>query len=281
MRTNPRSQPSAFEPPASPDAHDVLARIELAFALIPAVVRQVKRDLALGMPDDELTSFGSEGALSAGRTFDPSHGVPFERWAALKIRGKVLDGLRTHAPLPRRSYQQLRALLAEHHTAEGIIEEDSVSSSESADAADLRLSSRLATLATAMALGTLFASDPEILDGIEDRGVTAEDEIIREELKARVRAAVAVRPERERDILERYYFQDMTLAEASRGLSRSWSSRLLARATEGVGKTLRATARASRDANDRDASGAGDPAPLPDAASPDDGEPALVHAARP
>jgi RNA polymerase sigma factor for flagellar operon FliA len=227
-----------------------------------AIVGQVKRDLALGMPDDDLTSFGSEGALSAGRTFDPSRGVPFERWAALKIRGRILDELRRYAPLPRRSYRQLRALLAEHHTAEGSIEDDPAPSLESAEAADLRLSTRLATMATTMALPTLFSSDSETLDSIEDGGGTVEDEILREELKARVRAAVAARPRRERDILERFYFHDMTLAEASRGLSRSWSSRLLARATAGVGKTLRATGRASREPND-------------------DYAPSLVHSPRP
>jgi RNA polymerase sigma factor for flagellar operon FliA len=229
-------------PPGSRDPLHVVARIEAAYALIPDVVAWVKRDLALRMPDDELTSFGSEGALSAGRTFDPSRDVPFERWASLKIRGKVLDGLRSYGPLPRRSYRRLRVLLAAHDTAEGIIERDAESSRESAEAADLRISSSLATLATSMALGTLFTRDAEMLEAIEDEGGTAEDEIIREELKARVRAAVAARPERERRILERYYFQDMTLMDASGGQSRSWASRLLARATVGVGRTLRAAA---------------------------------------
>ncbi len=230
---------------ARPDSRDplhVIARIEAAYALVPGVIAWVKRDLALRMPDDELTSFGGEGALRAGRTFDPSRGVPFERWASLKIRGKVLDGLRSSSPLPRSSYRQLRALIAAHDTAEGLIDKDAESSPERAEAADLRLSSSLATLATSMAMGTLFTRDAEMLEAIEDDGATAEDEMLREELKARVRAAVAARPERERRLLERYYFQDMTLRDAAGGRSRSWASRLLARATVGVGKTLRAAA---------------------------------------
>jgi RNA polymerase sigma factor for flagellar operon FliA len=236
MRTTSHAAPDSRDPP------HVVARIEGAYALIPGVVAWVKRDLALRMPDDELTSFGSEGALSAGRTFDPSRSVPFERWASLKIRGKVLDGLRAYGPLPRRSYRRLRVLIAAQDTAEGIIEEDTKSSQRNAEAADLRVSSSLATLATSMALGTLFTREAEMLEAIEDEGGTAEDEIIREELKVRVRAAVAARPERERRILERYYFQDMTLMDASGGRSRSWASRLLARATVGVGKALRAAA---------------------------------------
>jgi RNA polymerase sigma factor for flagellar operon FliA len=76
------------------------------------------------------------------------------------------------------------------------------------------------------------------LNAVEDERGTPEDEAIREELRARVRAAVAGRPEQERRMLEGYYFQGKTLEQASGGLSRSWSSRLLARATVGVAKAL-------------------------------------------
>jgi RNA polymerase sigma factor for flagellar operon FliA len=234
MRTTSRSQSSKVQCPASP-----VARIEAAVALVAPSVARLKRELAASVSDEHLASFGHEGALSAARTFDPSLGVPFERWASLKIRGKLFDGLRACGPLPRRFYRQLRALQAAYDTEERGIEGEHASQLEGV-AACLHVSSHLAAMATSMGMGALLANDTEILEAIEDEGGTLEDEVIREELKAHVRAAVTARPERERQILERYYFQEMTLVEASGGLSRGWSSRLLAQATVGVGKTLRA-----------------------------------------
>jgi DNA-directed RNA polymerase specialized sigma24 family protein len=94
-------------------------------------------------------------------------------------------------------------------------------------------------MATSMALGILNVRDEEALEAIEDERGTVEEEAIREQMNARVRAAIAERPERERKMLEGYYFEGKSLEEASGGLSRSWSSRLLATATSGVALSLR------------------------------------------
>ena len=48
-------------------------------------------------------------------------------------------------------------------------------------------------------------------------------------------------PDQERTLIERYYFDDVTFDQAARelGLSKSWASRLHARAIEGVAKALK------------------------------------------
>ena len=53
-----------------------------------------------------------------------------------------------------------------------------------------------------------------------------------------MRAAIAERPETERVLLERYYFEGTTMEEAAGGLSKSWASRIHARAISGVAKAL-------------------------------------------
>jgi RNA polymerase sigma factor for flagellar operon FliA len=61
-----------------------------------------------------------------------------------------------------------------------------------------------------------------------------------EQLKKRVRAAMEQLPEKERKLLEGYYFRGKTLEEAGAeiGQSKSWASRLHARAIEELKRIL-------------------------------------------
>lgn len=221
------------------DSPDVSARVQAALTLVPLLVAEMRRHLAAHARKDDLTSFANEGALRAGRTYDVDQGVRFDAWARVKIRGAILDGLRVQADLPRRLYGRLRALEAANQAEEGmLLDEPGAAPPGSAGAADARIADRLAAMATAYAAGALMARDEETLDTLQDVRGTPEDELAREQLKASIRAAIAERPEAERTLLERYYFEEKTMAEASGGLSRSWSSRLHARAISGVAKSL-------------------------------------------
>jgi RNA polymerase sigma factor for flagellar operon FliA len=225
--------------PRDEDSPEVSARIHTALALVAPIVAQMKQHLVAHARKDDLGSFGNEGALAAGRTFDPDLGVPFERWATLKIRGAIIDGLRVQADLPRRLYARIRALEALNSAQEGMAHEDAGAAPPgSAAAADARIADRLAAMATAYAAGALLASDDATLESLRDSRGTPEEQLAREELRAAIRQAVAERPEPERALLERYYFGDATMAEAAGGLSRSWASRLHARAISGRARSL-------------------------------------------
>jgi RNA polymerase sigma factor for flagellar operon FliA len=75
----------------------------------------------------------------------------------------------------------------------------------------------------------------------ERRAPTPEELATTAELVARVRAIVQRLPDAERTLIERHYFGDETLdqAAASLGLSKSWGSRLHARAIERIAKEMR------------------------------------------
>jgi RNA polymerase sigma factor FliA len=221
------------------DSPEVAARVQAALKLVPFIVKQMKEQFVPRARGDDLGSFGNEGALVAARSFEADRGVPFDRWATLKIRGAIIDGLRVQADLPRRLYDQLRALEAVNWAQEGMALDDAGASPPgSAGAADAHLSDRLAAMAAAYAAGSLMARDDKTLESLRDSRATPEEELAREQLKAAVRAAVSERPAEERALLERYYFGDATMAEASGGLSRSWASRLHARAISGVARSL-------------------------------------------
>ena len=226
--------------PVSSEAPDVLARFHAELDLVDIIARQLGRRVSRMVSLDDLRSFGREGLLQAARSFDASRGVPFRRWANVRIRGAMIDGLRQWGSLPRRLYRELRAFEAADRVLEAYDEEDAASPATTPEAADARLTSYLAGLATAIAVGTMVAAPRESIDA-EGRDVTPEDLLGEAELLARVKEIVRDLPVQERTLVERHYFGGDTLddAAASLGLSKSWGSRLHARAIEAIARELR------------------------------------------
>jgi RNA polymerase sigma factor for flagellar operon FliA len=233
------------EPPApqkpAPDSPEVLARIKEGLDLVDMLARQVRRQFGPYVQFDDLASQGREALLAAARSFDPDRAVPFRRWANLRIRGAMIDAVRSNGNLPRRVYRKLRAVQAADRVHDNAAEEQAAAPVTTDTDADAKLSDQLGTAAMAMALGFLTMKSGEALEHAQDSKETPEEAVGRAELIERVRAAIAERPEAERRLLERHYFEDIQFEETARelGLSKSWASRLHARAIEGVARSLK------------------------------------------
>jgi RNA polymerase sigma factor for flagellar operon FliA len=223
------------------DSPDVAARIRDGLSLVATIASQVKRQIRLDMSREELASFGHEGLLGAARSYDPTRGVPFPAWAALRVRGAMIDGVRASGTLPRRLYQQLRALESADATQDALVEENAARPPASPADADDRLNEYLANIATAMALGIVATVSHEQASDA-DALVNSPEAIVGDaEVADAMRAAIARLPDAERKLVERHYFGEVTLDEAAReiGLSKSWGSRIHARAIEMIARDLK------------------------------------------
>src|SRR5437016_2112633 len=120
-------------PPLPADAPEVVARVHEAMPLVDVVARHIHRQFSAILDRDELSSHGRESLLSAARTFDASPGIPFRAWAHLRIRGGMLDALRSHGRLPRGVYQKLRALRAADAGFDSALEERSAAAPSSSE----------------------------------------------------------------------------------------------------------------------------------------------------
>ncbi len=223
------------------DPPEVVARVKEGLDLVEHLARQLRRQLGPYAPHDELVSQGRETLLIAARSFDPSRGVPFRRWANLRVRGAMIDAIRAQGTLPKRVYAQLRAMKAADRVHEAADEEDSANRPQTEDAADARISERLASAAAAMALGFVTYKPSEDLDAVPESAADPEQAAGHAEIMEAIRAAIAERPEAERKLLQRHYFDDAQFDEVAQelGLSKSWASRLHARAIEGVARALK------------------------------------------
>jgi RNA polymerase sigma factor for flagellar operon FliA len=218
----------------------VLARVKGELALVEIIARQLYRTTGKRVPLDDLLSYGREGLLIAARIFEPNRGVPFRRWANLRVRGAMIDGIRKNTELPRRVYRNLMAMIAADEVQEVLTEEDAASHALNKQDAEKKLEGYLVGIATAMAVGMLSSRNADDLAKIRDTEDSPEEQAARAQVKAKLHAQIETLPEKEKEILVRHYIDDMTLenAASAMGLSKSWGSRLHARAVQMLGERL-------------------------------------------
>ena len=75
--------------------------IEEHLPLVKHVVFQVAVNFPRHVDRDELARAGALGLVEAARRYDEERGVPFERFAARRIRGAILDAVRAADWAPR------------------------------------------------------------------------------------------------------------------------------------------------------------------------------------
>ncbi len=227
--------------PMRADPPEVLARVNEGIEVVDILARSMRRQFGLHVTVDDLASQGREALLAAARSFDPDRGIPFRRWATLRIRGAMIDSVRQSGQLPKRVYRKLRALQAADQVHEGANEDLAASPPQTPEAADAKLGDQLASAAMAMAIGFLAMRNGEALDRARDPDRSPESVVGHTELITRIRAEIEKLPEQERKLLTRHYFEDVNLDEAGRelGLSKSWASRLHARGIEAISRSIK------------------------------------------
>lgn len=210
------------------------ARVREAMELLDAVARAVGRQIGSRFELDDLKGYGHEAITDVVAKFDASRGVSFRSFARLRLRGAIIDGLRRESGLPRGIAARLRAMEAADLYVEGKAEENTQKPAN-AEVADQRVNSFLKGLATAYASG-LVAREGDDAGGVaEDReAVDPETATARKQMRTLIDRALEDLGDPEGTILRRHYFMDEDLQDAAAhlGLSKSWGSRLHARAME-------------------------------------------------
>jgi RNA polymerase sigma factor FliA len=230
------------------DAPEILERFNAALDLVDIIARQVRRTLGQGVELDDLLGCGREGLLEAARRFDATRGVPFRAYANFRVRGAIIDGVRSMSRLPRRAYERLNALEAANQYGQGTAEDAFAPQPPGSRPSDAErgLEEHLAGMATAIALG-LVSPTGRGEEG-EQIGVAAgtdpEAAFAEAELLDVVRRAIGDLPREEAELVRRHYLEgerfDHVAAEL--GLSKSWASRLHTRAIGRLTKRLRGSA---------------------------------------
>lgn len=175
--------------------------IEHYVPLVQAVARGMRVASGSLMDGDDVRSAASLGLIDAVDRYDPDRGVPFEAYAAQRIRGAVIDEVRRIGDRRRAE----NAATAVHTVSLDELSEDD--------------------------WGRVPAAVTDELD------IPFENE----DLRFRVEVALAGLPPRQREVLARYYADALTLREAGRrmGVSEARACQLHGKAIENLRRALR------------------------------------------
>lgn len=179
------------------------------------IVRRLAFRLARRLPPNvdvgDLIGAGTEGLLKAIEAYDASNPARFETYAESRVRGAILDELRSQDSLTRHGRRQMgdvaRAMRKLEATLGRAPEEQEV-----AEAMQMELDvyrKLTENLARGPALANLGALDPDDVAGNADSAV----ELEHRELKEQLSAAIQRLPERTQQVLGLYYQEECTLAE--------------------------------------------------------------------
>jgi RNA polymerase sigma factor for flagellar operon FliA len=201
--------------------------------LVQAIAGKLKRTLGKSIDFDDLVGYGHKGLIEAADRFDAAQGVTFTTFAYYRIRGSMLDGMRTMGWYSRADYARYRAEERSQELLQNVSEREAAAreaggESESGKAETLEnLAELLGSIATVHITSIEAASHLS-----DDRVASAEAGLELGQLGVRVREAVRTLPDKEKRLLELYYFEEKNLEEAGglMGLSKSWACRLHARA---------------------------------------------------
>ncbi len=205
---------------------------------VRSVAATVRKQFNARLELEELVAYGQIGLLEAAERFDPKVGANFLTFAHYRIKGAIFDGLRKMGVL-RGSDARTAALGDQAAAYLGNLadrEQGGGNRGGSIDDDVMDISNAVAGLAM------VFAANLEGADAASftDESLPVDQRLELEQMRKRVRAAIEHLPEKERKLLQGYYFQGKTLEEAGAeiGQSKSWASRLHARAIDRLKELL-------------------------------------------
>jgi RNA polymerase sigma factor for flagellar operon FliA len=204
---------------------DVDRLVQDSLPLVRSVVASMAAHYPRHCDRDELVAAGTFGLVEAARRFDPSKGVPFDRWAVLRIRGAVVDAVRALDFAPRALRSSARDLTAVRDTLESELGR-TPTSDEVADRMGLPLA-ELVQLEGRLHRSTVLSLDAPTRDAegdttlaaiVLDPGADPLEQLERRERDSYVTDALQTLPDRLREVLVGYFLEGRTSGELAEQL---------------------------------------------------------------
>ena len=215
---------------------EVTALVERGLEVVPKVVASLAAHIPRHVERGELIRAGALGLVEAAWRFDPHRGIPFERFAAARIRGAVLDAMRADdwAPRSLRSAARRIAMVENALTARygrgPTIDELAAESGSSRE--------KVQKVKALLEIGTIRRLDQESFgdgkalfrreDLVDSAQLDVAEVLERAELLLYLREAINALPRRQREVILGQFVDGRTTAELASefGVTRSRISQL-------------------------------------------------------
>ena len=192
------------------------------------LVKYVAGRMASGLPshveEGDLISYGLLGLISAVKRFDPTRQIKFETFAVTRIKGSIIDELRSLDWVPRsvraKARDIERANAALEHKLQRAPTDQEIAGALGMEIEDFHASlvqisnSSVVALDEMWTLSDASGDQVSLLDTLQDHhAIDPVTAMTATEMKDRLAAAIERLPEREKLVVALYYYENLTLRE--------------------------------------------------------------------
>ncbi len=213
------------------------ALIEQYLPYATSIANKVIQTLSNDADIEEIICNARLGLLEAAKRYDPKYNVDFKTFSYYRIKGAIYDGLRKTGWIPRSLYAKIKFEQASNEYLQ-TMSDRSLRTKMSPDEEMSEIYDTVNSLASIYIIS--IDAGEETIDIEDKKANDIERKAEFQKIKEYMRQAIEELPEKERKLIKMYYFQNKTLEEAGDKLklSKSWTSRLHARALEMLFKKI-------------------------------------------
>ena len=201
---------------------DIREKLILEYApLVKLVAGRLSMYLGYNVDYEDLVSYGIFGLIDAIDKFEYAKAVKFETYASLRIRGAILDQIRKMDWIPRtirQKQKQIDAAMKEFEITNGrqatdaeLAEQLGIQQEEFAEWQSQMKVTNVVSLNEFMEQGSDVANRKESSSHFAQPDEAYEQNELKEVLKD----ALTLLTEKERRVIELYYYEELTLKEIS------------------------------------------------------------------
>ncbi len=197
--------------------------------LIRYVVGRVKVTLPATIAIEDIAGYGVEGLINAIERYSPQKNTRFETYALIRIRGAILDRIRSQDFLPRSIRRKIKDIKE--------VQEDlkqqlgrMPTTNEVAEVLEMDPDKVTQIMSEDLTITSIYdkkgsnEDSVEIIDTIQDTNkLTPHEQMEEKNVKQELEKALKRLPERERIIMVLYYQENMTLKEIGTAIGMSES----------------------------------------------------------
>lgn len=170
---------------------------------------------------DDLVGYGMLGLMDAINKFDETKGMKFSSYASIRIKGSMIDELRKHRPISKGAMDKLKRYnegieyLQNKYLREPTTEE--ISKHLKMDINELLTIEGYINIMAVVSLDNVILGEDDemtVLNTIEDKMTkTPEQEYLEDELGEILKESIDELKEKDKLILNLYYYEELTLKE--------------------------------------------------------------------
>ncbi len=195
--------------------------VEEYIPLVKYIASRVMFDKNKYMEFEDLVSYGMIGLMDAINKYDSSKGMKFSSYASIRIKGAMIDELRRNRPISKgamdklnkynKAVDELQSQLLREPNNKEIAEYLDISIGEVAE-----IENCINYISMVSLENVIFSDDEDmtLMGIIEDKNSPSPDSVLQEKEQLNVLAkAIELLKEKDRTILNLYYYERLTLKE--------------------------------------------------------------------